>query len=320
MKKQQTSTQPTTTNTYHQNLEKLVESMLFEKKKDQKEVVSKSVLEFLLLHDHERFGLHSGRFWKYQIDNNGVQSIGFLAARPNATYTLGTGVYAAGGGKSCITALSNQKFRLGSDAGRDLIFGQYTNYHKTIIHTNKNIIITQDILPRSYDGGNGHEMWDPLDADNDVDDYYRGIMKASIFVLAVPIGYKPKRFYIDITGKHHQNMMSNHVDPDELHYPSADIYKAAWRWQTTDINPLNKSFFYDESQHNPKFNTLVFQGHTWEYEYLPGMGAGSFSRVTQERGHWGNRVYEGCGAVRRGKKKMLEIPSFIGTKTISLGH
>ena len=62
-------------------------------------------------------------------------------------------VYAAGGGASGITAIGHQRFRLASDAARDLIFGQYTNYHKTIILNDKRVILAADIMPRSYDGG-----------------------------------------------------------------------------------------------------------------------------------------------------------------------
>jgi len=165
-----------------------------------KENISRAALEYMIMNNEERFGIQTARFWKYQINTDGIQAIGLGLLRPNATYTLGTGIYAAGGGKSGITAISNQKFRLGSDSARDLIFGQYTNYHKTIIHQEKRVVLAQDIMPRSYDGGNGHVCWDPTDDVNDVDDYYRGIMKASIFVVAIPINFQKPHFYFDITG------------------------------------------------------------------------------------------------------------------------
>ena len=55
---------------------------------EQKEKISRPLLEWLLCNEPERFGVHSARFWKYQINTDGLQAIGFLLLRPNQTYTV----------------------------------------------------------------------------------------------------------------------------------------------------------------------------------------------------------------------------------------
>jgi hypothetical protein len=288
------------------------------KKKKNKKNMKRETIVRLLKFDVDRFGIASAKFWKFCIRNNIPVGIGVLMLRPNQTYVMGSGIYAHGHGKSGITAIGHQKFRLGSDAARDLIYGQYTNYHKTLIHDKKKVIIVPDILPKKYVGGNGHEFWDPNDEENDVDEYHRGRMTRDIFACAVPINFKPHHFYFDITGQHHESMEASMTVDNTFHYPSAPIYRAKWKWIPSDINPLNRMYFSD-TMHSPKFNTLVFQNATFEFEWNSMSKGGTFSKVILEKGHWGERVYEGCGKVRRGNKKYFEIPGYLSTKTIALG-
>jgi len=87
-------------------------------------------LESMLCNDTTRFGVQTARFWKFQIRTNGLQGIGFLLLRPFISHTMGSAIYIHGGGAAANTLMGHSKFRIGSDAARDLIFGQYTNYHK----------------------------------------------------------------------------------------------------------------------------------------------------------------------------------------------
>ena len=51
-----------------------------------------------------------------------------------------------------------------------------------------------------------------------------------------------------------------------------------------------------------RFNTLVFQGHTAYFN----VATSNYDLVQTNTGHWGPRVYPGCGKVRKGLMKALE--------------
>ena len=114
--------------------------------------------------------------------------------------------------------------------------------------------------------GNGHVQWDPNATEDDVDDYLRGIMKASIFVCAVPIDYQKPKFYFSITGEYPTSMLASNMATEELHYPTAKIYSSHWRWQHNNIDPLSKQFYQDEGTVS-KANILVFESVTFEFSY-----------------------------------------------------
>ncbi len=283
--------------------------------------ISRERLVRLLCFDRDRFGVGSRKFWQFQIDNNGYQAIGLFLMRPNQSYTMGSAIYAHGGGNSGITALGHQKFRLGSDAPRDLIYGQYTLYHKTLILHKKRVIVVHDILPAGYNGGNGISAWHPLDFDNDFDDYQAGVMTHSYFVAAVPINWTPgDLWYMDLTGEHDKSIQTTgNTRNGELHYPSADIYTKWWGWSAAQLTVLNRSYFAEE-YNSPLYNTMLFQNMTFYYVHETSSKHGSFSGTFLERGHWGDRVYASSGRVRRGKALRFERPDYLGTKTVTLGN
>jgi len=286
--------------------------------KDDCENISKKSLESLILNDTSRFGIQSAKFWKFQMRTHGKQAIGFVLHRPNWTHIMGSAIYIHGGGACTNTLMGHSTFRLGSDAARDLIFGQYTNYHKTVIHSPEKMIVVNDVIPRSYEGGGGHDFWDPNDMEGDMDDWVKNNYTRDIFACAVPINYKPPHFYFDITGRHHESIESQLTrNSDDLHYPSARIYAAHWKWTQAAEDPFNRGFF-SESGKQRKSNTMVFRGYQCEFEWNSIAGGGSHSRIIQERAHFGNRVYEGVGEVRAGRKKFLESPNYLGTKSVSL--
>lgn len=279
----------------------------------------------------ENWLLHSASvvidaFWSFQIEFDGYQWFGALCTRPYGTYVTGSGIMMSSGGECAITGIGHQKFRLGSDAARDLIFGQYTNYHKTMVLNNAKIYLFHDILPKSYEGGNGHDFWDPTDDFADVDDYKACNLTRDIFSCVVPINWSPPNFYLDLTGRHNIEMEGlgsdgNTCSSDTLHYPTAELYSSLWGWQTTpESSPLDSRFF-SEMAHSPKFNTTCFQQHQWQFQWNGvASNGGGYTDFVSEKTHWGENVYEGCAKVRRGAEKYFKCPSYLQTKTLSLTY
>jgi hypothetical protein len=277
---------------------------------------SPEFIKWLLCH-HPAFLVQTDRFWKFQMHTNGIQCIGSILTRPSQRYTMGTAVFLKAGGATAFTPVSNRRFRISTDATRDLIMGNLSVYSKTLVTDNRLLAVINDVLPQSYDGGNNTEFYDPLDKLNDVDAYERGVHYKDIFSLAVPINWQPKSYYFSITGRFPNDLDTGLYGPEELHYPTADIYSDWWHWNTSDTDPTTAGYY--ERANIDAGNTMVFRNVTFEYEWNSLAKGGGYTRVHKEQGHWGDTVYEGCGRVRRGKDKFFEIPSTRQTKTVHLG-
>lgn len=280
------------------------------------EINAEIITQWLLF--HSGMSVACGLFWKWCIKRNIPVGIGVLLLRPNKTYRMGSAVYMHGGGKCAFTGIGHQFMRVGSDAARDLMYAQYTNYHKTIVWDNRKILVTADVLPSQYLGGNGVEIWDPMDVENDLDDFMRGVMTRDMFACAVPANWLPRDHKLDITGEHHSSIEASTVKDGTLHYPSAKVYANRWQWETSEYNVLNKTYFCGDDPVTRKHQTLCFQDVQFGYQWNGMRGGGDFSKVIIEKGHWGPDVYEGCARVRRGKEKYFAKPSYIATKQMQL--
>lgn len=261
---------------------------------DETENMSKDYIRYLLM-EHETFNVSSPKFLKFQIRHNGYTGLGAMLFRPSQTYNMGSAIYMHGGGKAAWTLAGHNHFRAGRDTARDLIMGSYSLYFKTIITSPKHIIIARDILPKGYRGGNGTQFWDPLDTD-DVDEYFRGVLAGDIFACAVPLNFKPRGHTMDITGTPHPSAVANRVVDSDLSYPTAHIYRKWWKWAPVAPENSNSAFFVETSLRAA--NTTVSRAVQFNRD-----SKGEFSRVTLEKSHWGENVYEGVAKVRSGKEK-----------------
>ena len=104
---------------------------------------------------------------------------------------------------------------------------------------------------------------------------------------------------IDITGTYSPSnpALEGLSKSDQMHYATSKFYSAVHRWDNSAPAGTETAF----GSYN-RFNTMVFQGHT---AYL-NPATGNYDLVQTNTGHWGPRVYPGCGKVRRGLQKMLE--------------
>jgi hypothetical protein len=88
-----------------------------------------------------------------------------------------------------------------------------------------------------------------------------------------------------------------------LHYPGAGYYANIWRMNNT-AQTHTSEFVQLSLAHD---NTLVFQGH--QMAYNPNTKA--YDLTTTNTGHFGERVYPGCGKVRRmANQKYLQPVSY----------
>ena len=106
-----------------------------------------------------------------------------------------------------------------------------------------------------------------------------------------------------------------------LHYANASYYRCVlcrlslnrtnalpfrhlWRWHNNAVDsPDAQGWVYGRVN---QYNTLVFQGHQGMYN----PASKNYDNIQINTGHFGPRVYPGCGLVRRGMQKTLENVSY----------
>ena len=115
---------------------------------------------------------------------------------------------------------------------------------------------------------------------------------------------------LDTTGQFSNNapqlVALDNADGNRKHYATSDFYARTYQFnneQTHDVGLGAQGYVYDEVN---RYNTVCYQGHQSGFN----ISSGTFDLVTEGTGHWGNRVYPGCGKVRKGLVKTLEPISY----------
>lgn len=124
------------------------------------------------------------------------------------------------------------------------------------------------------------------------------MLPKSLFIVAVPPKYKPGHHYIDITGYIDENVLG---DRDDMHYPNANVARAFWGWVH---NPEPGRRDHDNTA-PPRYNTLCMRGSQINFRHK-GNGTGDWDKYVTNKGHMGEKIYEGCAGVRQGRDKYLD--------------
>jgi len=118
----------------------------------------------------------------------------------------------------------------------------------------------------------------------------------SLYACLVGYDERIKDNPIDITGRFASHTCLTSIA--EPHFSTAERYSRLHNFYSTP-SPSGDLPYFDSAGRG---NTICFQGHQASYNHI----TGHLDRVTLNTGHWGERVYPGCGKVRRGLSKYLE--------------
>lgn len=239
----------------------------------------------------------------------------FVVFRPRITHQMATGVLLKAGSETAETLVGHADFQLTDDVVRKMHYGHFTLYSKTLVWKSDNIYLAENIVSTGYVGGNDVSF-------NTLESMYSrtGEERArSMYAALVPVSTRTTEDTVstglgyfnplDITGRFAQNVphlanLDQEIgNPGGLHYPGADFYANAWR--------MNNSSQKLEAEFVPlqvnAHNTLCFQGH--QMTYNPASRA--YDLTTLNTGHFGPRIYPGCGQVRSMKNsKYLQAVSY----------
>lgn len=258
----------------------------------------------------------SSRLMRFALIHNLPPMLGFGLLRPHEIYVMGTMVYMVGGGEAGWTFRGHENFMLQNDAMRKMIFGHFTMYAKSVVFRPEFIVHIENILPSEYVGGTTASCWNPLDK-WDRQAYHQGEMIHSCFVFPMDPNEKIERQTIDICGQFHPDLQGQDEPGGmQLHYRAAQILSHVWRWSHPRENPLESRGFGPSAP--LRYNTICREMFQVKYQHR-GNGTGDYTHYTINQGHWGPRVYAGCGKVRGGGSSMyLEPVPYSGTSTMAI--
>ncbi|KAK3255174.1 hypothetical protein CYMTET_35647 [Cymbomonas tetramitiformis] len=234
-------------------------------------------------------------FLRRLIRNDVMFPFGYLLLRPYQTYEMCTAVLTKAGPDTGETLIGHYDFQLSDNVIQKMHYGNFTIYLRSVVYKPINVYLAYDIMCANYLGGGGSEF---KTCDSDTD----GMMRTdedrvpSLYACLIGFDERIKDNPLDVTGAFAAHTCLNNIKTP--HYSTARAYGA--RHAFYSMTPPNGDLPYFDSEN--RGNTICFQGHQASYNH----NSGYIDRVTLNTGHWGERVYPGCGKVRRGLSKFLE--------------
>ena len=241
---------------------------------------------------------------------------GFICFRPYMTYRMGSGILAVKGNTTGETLIGHANFQLGDDPVQKMHIGNFTMYEKSVVYKPHQVGIAQNIYSMGYVGGNDCKFYSSRE---DVANNTPGNIRASIFSCLVPYEGNGAKDTMQSTSEfpnpmsitgHFENSVLKVLEENQgggPHYPSASFYRSFWRWvEAADPDHSDKMYEVPAT-----LNTVCYQGH--QQAYNP--STYQYDIVTTNTGHWGEKIYPGCGKVRRGVEKMLQPVTYAGNAT-----
>lgn len=217
------------------------------------------------------------------MNNNIVLPFSVIVARPHMTYDMCTCILMKGGSETGATFQGHSDFQLGDDVQSKIHYGNYTYYSKAIVTNHKNIILARNIMANGYAGGDGCR-W----RSGDTGDMYAFLVPYDEHKKANPL-----------------RLFSLHSDDPNRSMTGALYY--ARKHEKTAL-PSDTKFTTLSEQEDT--NDICYMGHHFWWkphrEVNQSGTQGSYTGVTVNTGHWGDRIYPGCGRVRAGDEVYLK--------------
>ncbi len=161
------------------------------------------------------------------------------------------------------------------------------------------MFLAEDIFSMGYVGGDDCNFFTTRD---DYSSYLANYdAEKSLFACIVPYGSGDYANPLDITGRLPSDKAAS--GRDLMHYATAPFYKSYWQFDNQNFSDGSESHYHNNAN---RVNTICYQGHQSMYS----IADRTFSLVIKNTGHWGDRVYPGCGKIRNGFAKALEPVSY----------
>ena len=176
-------------------------------------------------------------------------------------------------------------------------YGNFTLYLKSVVYKQQNVLLAEDIFAMGYVGGNDCHFFKTYeDFHSYMQDY---APDRSLFACITPYSSTEHPNPMDITGSLPNDRAVPSAHEVGYQYASAGFYRNFWKWD-------NQGFADGGAPHYTaslnRMNSICYQGHQSMYNAQ----TKTADLVIKGTGHWGDKIYPGCGKVRAGFAKMLE--------------
>lgn len=223
---------------------------------------------------------------------------GFALFRPHATYTTLYGIKCAANGQTGRMVYGHGNMQVGHDVSRKTSTLHYTTYLSAVVLDDRNVYVVEDIFCKRYKGGMGVEMWT-------AEKYKAASNRRSRSIICAPLppSFDKMERKIDIRGFWYTHQAMGLVSDERFDKP---LYPGAAR--INHLFDLHGGARSDRQQTRSKvkINFVCYQGHEWYFNTK----THQWDNYTVEQGHFGPKVYEGCGKVRNGYMQYLEDPHY----------
>lgn len=244
------------------------------------------------------------KFFNFCTENRIAIPWDVMIARPNMTYDMATCILMKGGSETGATFQGHSDFQLGDDVQSKIHYGNYTYYSKALVTNPKNILLARNIFATGYVRGNDCE-WVETEADRNSGQRNGKVKAGSMYAFLVPANQHKK------------------PNPLRLFAEEDDGYGNKFGRQMVGGNLYAHIYGHNQQTSSEDFETIgtrndqndvTYQGHTFWWkthrENINNHSRGSYTGVTINTGHWGPKVYAGCGRVRNGEEVYLKDISY----------
>lgn len=253
---------------------------------------------------------------KNWLRHNVIVPFDFIGLRPYRRYVMHSMLLLRPGSALGNTLVGHLDCQMGNDVKSKELFIHTTMYMGTIIRSEKNVAIIENVYCSGYNGGEGITFFTPsIFKGNDQTSY-----KADIFAVLLPYGTaNPKKTHpyaissvIDVSGVtrrglYERRIANNAVSQEEMrrpNYPSYIYTRFLYKFHRYDRVP---AYDCDErySTELSRRNTLCFQEPQQVYD--PASGRYTLNILGQ--GHWGSIAFDGIARYRCGEQEAF--PEYI---------
>ena len=262
------------------------------------------------------------------VNENVVIPFNFVLARPFIQHEMSSVIMTVSGQDTGATFFGHSDFQLADDVTSKVHYGNFTFYSKALVTNPKNVHILDGVYAQNYVRGNDCTFFEPRNKENveaggfdsrTPDQYHR-----SMFAMVLP--YEEAENLpnpIDLSGQHQSRVTSlekedignewqlssdmQMANRDNM-FSTLPYYAKLWEWGIAQNQPGFAHPGTFQPGMRARANTVCFQGHqfNWAKSGSGLDGAGGYTSVVSNTGHFGPDIYPGCGMVRRGQAKVLE--------------
>ncbi len=232
-------------------------------------------------------------FMTMSAHSNAVRHpVDYILFTPHMRWTTGGVAMLTSGAQTGVLLYNNPNFQPGTDPNIKVSMAHFTVNLKALVLRPESVAFAPGVFPVSYEGGANANYFDPLNEEHVREYHQLNPGNRDIFVVPVPMNWRPSSSVMDITGKFD---LSSVDDNGATHHPLGGILAQHWNFRSPN-SAQQAGACQDAIQ--SRLNTVCLQGWS-RFSQVGPDGNRTFGEV-QSKSVRGPFTYSGAAKVRRG--------------------